>query len=181
MVETKTISVLGSDLFYISKFHVTKQHHTGFRHSRWWYTTTPDELMGKWVNVAYKDIYLTGTWDLSNSPVSIYIKFFEKDNGTTKTITDSYTTSYINKADLSASGKYDKGSFSLGFSSQVTSQKTFTISYQYKDEDDDLGSLYLNFKDPIIVSDKYASSKGYEMYSLNTGAIDVVIAPTSIR
>lgn len=50
-----------------------------------------------------------------------------------------------------------------------------------KDEDDDLGSLYLNFKDPIIVSDKYASSKGYEMYSLNTGAIDVVIAPTSIR
>ena len=129
----------------------------------------------------YKDIYLTGTWDLSNSPVSIYIKFFEKDNGTTKTITDSYTTSYTNKADLSASGKYDKGNFSLGFSSQVTSQKTFTISYQYKDEDDDLGSLYLNFKDPIIVSDKYASSKGYEMYSLNTGAIDVVIAPTSIR
>lgn len=82
---------------------------------------------------------------------------------------------------MSASGKYDKGNFSLGFSSQVTSQKTFTISYQYKDEDDDLGSLYLNFKDPIIVSDKYASSKGYEMYSLNTGAIDVVIAPTSIR
>lgn len=181
MVETKTISVRGSDLFYISKFHVTKQHHTGFRHSRWWYTTTPDELMGKWVNVAYKDIYLTGTWDLSNSPVSIYIKFFEKDNGTTKTITESYTTSYTNKADLSASGKYDKESLSLGFSSQVTSQKTFTISYQYKDEDDDLGSLYLNFKDPIIVSDKYASSKGYEMYSLNTGAIDVVIAPTSIR
>lgn len=73
---------------------------------------------------------------------------------------NSYATSYTTKADLSVSGKYDD---------------------QYKDEDDDLGSLYLNFKDPIIVSDKYASSKGYEMYSLSTGAIDVVIAPTSIR
>lgn len=181
MVETKTISVKGSDLFYVSKFHVKKQHHTGFRSSKWWYTTTPGDLKGKWVDVSAENIYLTNTWDLSNSPVSIYIKFFEKDNGTTKTITDSYTTSYTNKADLNASGKYDQESFSIGFSNQVTSQKTFTISYQYKDEDDDLGSLYLNFKDPIIVSDKYASSKGYEMYSLNTGSMKVVIAPTSIR
>lgn len=178
---TKTISVNGSDLFYISKFHVTKQHHTGFRHSKWWYTTTPKDLMGKWVDVSSENLYLTGTWDLSNSPVSMYIKFFEKDNGTIKTTTSSYTTSYTTKADVSGSGKYDKESFNLGFSSQVSEQKTFTISYQYKDEDDDLGSLYLNFKDPIIISDKYASSKGYEINSLSTGAIDVVIAPTSIR
>lgn len=181
MTETKTISVNGSDLFYISKFHVTKQHHTGFRHSKWWYTTTPKDLMGKWVDVSSENLYLTGTWDLSNSPVSMYIKFFEKDNGTIKTTTSSYTTSYTTKADVSGSGKYDKESFNLGFSSQVSEQKTFTISYQYKDEDDDLGSLYLNFKDPIIISDKYASSKGYEINSLSTGAIDVVIAPTSIR
>lgn len=78
MTETKTISVNGSDLFYISKFHVTKQHHTGFRHSKWWYTTTPKDLMGKWVDVSSENLYLTGTWDLSNSPVSMYIKFFEK-------------------------------------------------------------------------------------------------------
>ena len=57
MTETKTISVNGSDLFYISKFHVTKQHHTGFRHSKWWYTTTPKDLMGKWVDVSSK-IYI---------------------------------------------------------------------------------------------------------------------------
>jgi hypothetical protein len=50
---------------------------------------------------------------------------------------NSYATSYTTKADLSVSGKYDD---------------------QYKDGDDNLGSLYLNFKDPIIVSDKYASS-----------------------
>lgn len=181
MTETKPISVNGSDLFYISKFHVTKQHHTGFRHSKWWYTTTPKDLMGKWVDVSSENLYLTGTWDLSNSPVSMYIKFFEKDNGTIKTTTSSYTTSYTTKADVSGSGKYDKESFNLGFSSQVSEQKTFTISYQYKDEDDDLGSLYLNFKDPIIISDKYASSKGYEINSLSTGAIDVVIVPTSIR
>ncbi len=181
LAETKTISVTGSELFYISKFHVKKQHRTGFRSSKWWYTTTPSNLVGKWVDVSSENIYLTGTWDLSTSPVSVYVKFYEKDDGEIKTITDSYTVSYANKADLSASGKYDKESFSIGFSNQVTSQKTFTISSQYKDEDDDLGSLYLNFKDPIIVSDKYAGSKGYEMYSLNSVGMDVVIAPTSIR
>lgn len=58
MTETKTISVKGSDLFYISKFHVTKQHHTGFRHSKWWYATTPEDLMGKWVDVSSKDLYI---------------------------------------------------------------------------------------------------------------------------
>lgn len=64
MTETKTIPVNDSDLFYISKFHVTKQHHTGFRHSRWWYTTKLEDLKGKWVDLSSKDLYLTETWDL---------------------------------------------------------------------------------------------------------------------
>lgn len=178
--EQKMISCKGSDLFYVSKFNVKYQHGTGFRRSKWWYSTTISDLKGKWVDISSSNLYLTLTWDLSNNPVSIYILAFESDKGTTKTESISYTASYTNKADAGLSGGKDT-KYNIGFSSQITNQKTFSVSYQYTDQDDNLGSVFLNFKDPIIISDKYASTKGYEVYSLSTGAIDLVIAPTSIR
>ena len=169
-------------MFYISNFHVTKRHKTFWRHSRWWYSTTVDRLRGRWIDLSSENIYLTNTWDLSNSPVNAYIKIFEKDDGKDVTETESYTASYVNKADLGLSGGIgDKTKFNLGFSKQITGQKTYSITSTYHDKDDELGNVTLNFKDPVIVSDKYASTKGYELYSLNTGSIDVVIAPTSIR
>lgn len=181
LVENKPISVKGSDLFYIEKFNVQYQHHTAFRHSKWWYSTTVNDLKGKWVDLSNKDIYLTDAWDLTNSPLSYYIKIYEKDNGTTKTTSESYTVSYVSKLDLGLNADLSKVKFNLGFSGQSTTQKTYTISYQYKDENDDLGSILLNFRDPIIVSNEYETTKGYQMYSLNTGSIDIVIAPKSIR
>lgn len=56
-----------------------------------------------------------------------------------------------------------------------------TISYTYTDKDDPLGNIHLNFKDPIITSDQESSTKGYGVYSLNTGSCELVIAPTTIR
>lgn len=181
LVETKPISVKGSDLFYIDKFHVRYKHHTAFRHSKWWYSTTPDDLKGKWVDLSSMDLYLTDAWDLVNSPLSYYIKIIEKDNGTLKTTSENYTASFVAKSEFGLSAGNDKAKFNLGFSGQLTTQQTYTISYQYKDENDDLGSVLLNFKDPVIVSDEYATSKGYQMYPLNTGAMDIVIAPKRIR
>lgn len=180
LVKTKPISVKGSDLFYISKFHVRYKHHTAFRHSKWWYSTTPDDLKGKWVDLSSMDMYIADAWDLTNTPLSYYIKIIEKDNGQLKTTTNSYTVSFVAKSEFGLSdGKEPK--FNLGFSGQSTTQQTYTVSYQYKDEDDELGNILLNFKDPVIRSDKYATSKGYQVYSLNTGSIDLVIAPTRIR
>ena len=182
VAEAKIISESASNVFYISNFHVTKRHKTFWRHSRWWYSTTVDRLRGRWIDLSSENIYLTNTWDLSNSPVNAYIKIFEKDDGKDVTETESYTASYVNKADLGLSGGIgDKTKFNLGFSKQITGQKTYSITSTYHDKDDELGNVTLNFKDPVIVSDKYASTKGYELYSLNTGSIDVVIAPTSIR
>lgn len=180
LIETKPISVKGSDMFYIDKFRVHYKHRKLFRKRQWWYSTTPTDLKGKWVDLSSMDLYLTDAWDLTNSPLSYYIKIIEKDNGTLKSISESYTTSFIAKSEFGVNAG-NKAKFNLGFSSQLTSQKTYTISYQYKDENDDLGSVLLNFKDPVIISDKDANSKGYQMYSLNTGAIDIVIAPTSLR
>lgn len=181
LVETKPISVKGSDLFYIDKFHVSYQHHTKFRHSKWWYSTTPDDLKGKWVDLSAMDLYLTDAWDLVNSPLSYYIKIIEKDNGSLQTTSETYTASFVAKSELGLSAGNDKAKFNLGFSGQSTTQQTYTVSYQYKDENDDLGNILLNFKDPVIVSDEHATSKGYQMYSLNTGSIDIVIAPKRLR
>lgn len=181
LTETKPISVQGSDLFYISKFQVRYIHSTGFRHSKWWYSTKPEELKGKWVDLSSKDIYLTDTWDLTNSPLTYYIKVIEKDNGSLKSVSESYTTSFVAKTDIGLNGGNKNVKFNLGFSGQLTTQKTYTVTYQYKDENDDLGSVLLNFRDPVIVSDAVAGSKGYQVYSLNTGAIDIVIAPKRLR
>lgn len=181
LVETKPISVKGSDLFYVDKFNVKYSHHTMFRHSKWWYSAIPDNLKGKWVDLSSMDLYLTDAWDLYNSPISYYIKIIERDNGTLKSTKESYTTSFVAKSEFGVSGGNDKVKVNLGFSGQLTTQQTYEVSYQYKDENDDLGSLLLNFRDPVIVSNEYATSKGYQMYSLNTGAIDIVIAPKRIR
>lgn len=182
VAEMKAISLKGSDLFYINKLHVKYIHPTGFRHSKWWYSATSDDFEGKWVNLVPENIYLTGVWDLTNSPVSVYFKAFEKDNGATLTVTNSYTSNYTNKAELGMSGNIDKvGKLNLGFSSQITDQKTFTISYQCTDKDDELGSGYFNFSDPVILSDKEALTKGYEVYSVNTGLLDVVVVPHRLR
>lgn len=185
LVESKSISIKGSDLFYIDQFQVRYEHHTAFRHSKWWYWAEPKDLKGKWVDVSDKDIYLTDTWDLANSPLSYYIKVSEKDNGATRTISDTYTASYISKRDGGASGELKNEDFNiklnLGFSYQSTVQKEHKITIQYKDEDEDLGSVSLNFRDPVIISDAYATSKGYQMYSLNTGSIDIVLVPKSLR
>lgn len=182
VAETKAISLDGSALFYINKLHVKYIHATGFRHSKWWYSATPDDLEGKWVDLVPEKIYLTGVWDLTNSPVSVYFKAFEKDDGATLTVTNSYMSNYTNKAELGMSGNIDKvGKLNLGFSSQITNQKTFTISYQCTDKDDELGSGYLNFSDPVIISDAEALTKGYEVYSVNTGSMDVVVVPHRLR
>lgn len=189
IAETKFISVTGPELFYISKFHVRRKHGTAFRHNKWWYSTSPECLKGKWVNVSSQNLYLTNTWDLSNSPVNIYIVMLEKDNGSTTTLTTSYTANYTDNSNIKTSGEFDttngnktnKVNLELGFSSQVSKQKTVSLSYVFKDVDDPLGEIFLNFKDPIIVSDKDATTKGYEINSLNSGALDIVIAPTKIR
>lgn len=180
--EVKPISVKGSDLFYVDKFHVRYKHATGFRHAKWWYSVTPDDLRGKWVDLSDKNLYLTDTWDLLNSPVDVFIKILEKDNGVLKTVSESYTTSYVAKAELGAGVNIgDEWKINLGFSGQLSGQKSYTVSYQYKDENDDLGSIVLNFKDPVILSDKDVATKGYQMHSLSTGTIDLVIAPKSLR
>lgn len=181
VADTKIIPVKGADLFYISKFHVRHKHKTAFRHSKWWYSTSPEYLKGKWVDISSQNVYLTHTWDLSNSPVNIYIKMLEMDEDATTTITQNYTANYVYGLNGKIGSEKNNLKVELGFSSQVKSEKTYTISYQYSEKDDKFGKVLLNFNDPIIVSDKLVSSKGYEMYSMNTGSIDLVIAPVSIR
>lgn len=181
LVETAPFSKMGSDLFYIDEFDVKYDHGTMLRRSQWWYSTTIDDLKGKWVDVSDQNIYLTDVWDLTDSPLSYYIKIIEKDNGTMKTVSESYETSFVSKAETGINAGSDNVKFNLGFSSQTSTKQTYNVFYQYQDDNDNLGSALLNFRDPVIISDEYANSKGYQMYSLNTGGIEIVIAPKRIR
>lgn len=39
----------------------------------------------------------------------------------------------------------------------------------------------MKFSDPVIISDAEALTKGYEVYSVNTGSMDVVVVPHRLR
>lgn len=183
LVETKIIPLRGNDVFYISKFHVRYKHKTAFRHSKWWYTTTIGDLKARWVDVSNSNLYITSEWDLTKNPLNVYINMLEADSGTMITMTEQYDASYTLGFNMGSdlTSKKSNNKLTLGFSAGVTETKSKTISYQYTEKDDPLGTIHLNFKDPIITSDKEANTKGYNIYSLNTGACELVIAPTAIR
>ena len=179
--ELKIIPVKGNDLFYISKFHVRHQHATGFRHNKWWYSTTLQDLKGRWVDISSDNVYVDQGWDLASNPLSRYIRIYEKDKGAVKTESTSYTVNYAYKVDVGYSGAASKHNWNIGFSTQIADTKTVTFTYQYKDEDDVIGTGYIHFNNPIIVSDSEVGVKGYSMYTVNTKAAQLIIAPTRIR
>lgn len=181
--EEKVLSVSGQDLFYISKLKVRHQHSTVFRHNKWWYSTRVEDLKGKWVDVSKRDMWLNKLWDLSYLPENFFIKVVGGSNGSKQQMSETYIANYVCK--LTEDGAIDHIVYdnptNLGFSKQIASMKKCTNSYMCASREDDLGGAIFNFTDPIIVSDKEVNSKGYEMHALNTGAVELVIAPVRIR
>lgn len=180
LVEKTPVSVSGNDLFYISKFDVRRKHSTGFRHQKWWYSTEPEFLKSRWVDVSSANVYLGSSWDLSQKSQNMYIKVMEMDSGTEIKDQEEVSITFTDKSDFGISGG-DTVKYNAGYDTSKSTTHTVSLTYQYTQGSDDLGSAYLNYKDPIIVSDKEAATKGYEINSVNTNGVSLIIAPVSVR
>lgn len=188
----RTVTVSPQQLFQVDRIHVHKRHKTGFRHTKYTYSVSKNSLKPKWVDtkeVTDSNIPITiEPWDLANQALNIHIAIEEFDNSHTVEKEYSFKTEYSNKIDFSAGinsgGVATKAigySLKLGYGFSTTTTRYEAMKITTQKSSNDLGSITLNFYDPIITSDQESNSKGYKVYTYNSGSVELMILPHSKR
>ncbi len=188
----RTVTVSPQQLFQVDRIHVHKRHKTGFRHTKYTYSVSKNSLKPRWVDtkeVTDSNIPITiEPWDLANQALNIHIVIEEFDNSHTVEKEYSFKTEYSNKIDFSAginSGgvatKVIGYSLKLGYGFSTTTTRYEAMKITTQKSSNDLGSITLNFYDPIITSDQESNSKGYKVYTYNSGSVELMILPHSKR
>ena len=188
----KSVSVTPQQLFQVDRIHVRKRHKTGFRHTQYTYSVSKNCLKPRWVNIReVSDSNLPITidpWDLANLSLNIHIAIEEFDNSRTIEKEYSFKTEYSNKFDFSAGinggGAATKAtgySVKLGYGFSKTTTRYESMKVTTQKASNDLGSIDLNFYDPVITSDTEVNSKGYRVYTYNSGSVEMMILPHSKR
>lgn len=188
----RTVTVSPQQLFQVDRIHVHKRHKTGFRHTKYTYSVSKNSLKPRWVDtkeVTDSNIPITiEPWDLANQALNIHIVIEEFDNSHTVEKEYSFKTEYSNKIDFSAGinsgGVATKAigySLKLGYGFSTTTTRYEAMKITTQKSSNDLGSITLNFYDPIITSDQESNSKGYKVYTYNSGSVELMILPHSKR
>ncbi|MCR5077942.1 MAG: hypothetical protein K6A82_07900 [Prevotella sp.] len=184
--ETKYLSVSPIDLFYIKKFNVKYRHATAFRHAKWWYSTKVENMEPKWVDVTTinnnQPIYLSSKiWDLGKESLGINIYVEEFDRSRTVTKTENFIAEFINKLSLgvSVSPKDSPLKLNAGIDATKNEKKEFSYVYNTPDTNDKLGSVTLQYDDPVISSE--VGNGIYNMFTYSTGYVSLLIAPYAVR
>lgn len=179
------LSVTPHELFNIDKIHVNYRHSTKFRHSKYTYWVDAKDLKPKWVlaKKSYMDnLVFTAPWDLANNSLNIILVMYEKDNSETITRTETASMEFANSSNFSASNTSGSqlNKLDVGISSKTSHSTTITIT-QTK-ESDALGRLMVNFSDPIILGEMTKNGvKGYRIFTVNNGAVEVMMLPQKMR
>lgn len=182
---TFQLSITPHELFNIDKIHVNYRHSTKFRHSKYTYSVNPKNLRSKWVlakRASMDNNIFTVPWDLANNSLNVILVMYEKDVSETITRTETASMEFASSSNFSTTNtsgsRLDKSD--VGISSKITSTSTITIS-QTKDSDA-LGRLMINFCDPIIIGEKTKNGvKGYRIFTVNNGAVEVMLLPQKLR
>lgn len=179
------LSVTPHELFNIDKIHVNYRHSTKFRHSKYTYWVDAKDLKPKWVlaKKSYMDnLVFTAPWDLANNSLNIILVMYEKDNSETITRTETASMEFANSSNFSASNTSGSqlNKLDVGISSKTSHSTSITIT-QTK-ESDALGRLMVNFSDPIILGEMTKNGvKGYRIFTVNNGAVEVMMLPQKMR
>lgn len=148
----------------------TYVHRTMFRHSKYTYTIDTDNFTVKRYYLP-NDIVI-GKWNLSNESLTRKITFIECDPGETYTFTSLFETSKTNTTKVNGSTKYGLGKWSIeggiDNSSSTTDKVNCQTSITRTNNDDLLGSVEIDFYDPVIVSN---SGNNYILKDYYTGYI----------
>lgn len=152
------------------------RHSTGFRHSKYTYTINVNNFTAKTIYLGYNEISL-GKWDLSSESLSRVISFVEEDPGTINTTTYTNETSRTTNKKVNGSTKFGLGlsdgntistEVEAGSNSSTVQKTTTQIVISRTNKDDELGSDYIYFYDPIIVG---RVNQLYAVKEYNTGIV----------
>ncbi len=183
---TKTQRIICSakarDVFALKKIHVNYIHSTAFRHSKYIYSASKNDLIPKWIypeNAKIKSELFTAPWDLSSQSITITIFAYEYDPDTTSEKTIQVGEEFAGGANFSIDSI---GGFpiKLGFNVSNKTSHSYTLKVTTTESSDDLGTLNLNYVDPVIKDDKDKNSKGYEIYTVSSGVLTAMFVPESL-
>ena len=121
----------------------------------------------------YPNINLV-TWDLEQNSFSWKISVFEVDDQETYTTQETYTSEFA--ANFGGSyGISKKIGLNFGTSAKVTKQNQYTrVTYK---NSDDLGTLEINFSDPVILNFRGILN---DIYTINSPYIEMGIIPVKL-
>lgn len=175
----KNVYVEPYKLFQFSKIKCEYQHSTAFRKSKYYYSVDLSDIKPLWVNVNEvsngKDLFLIeDTWDLANFASNINIKIEESDPTIEFTKSVEFSNTFAGNLGFEIGIK--GGSKLTGGISDSYTTKSYH-STKWTEGPDDLGAISYSFLNRVIYSDSKLSTKGYEMKTVNTGKIELMIVP----
>ena len=105
------------------------------------------------------------------------VEFKERDTGATTVLSGSQ--SYQFATNFNTSGEWGSGNVKIGYGSGVSSQvnRTFNWSVTLTDADDNLGSSFVQYVNPIVTN---ISGSKATLMTYSTGSIKFQVLPIQI-
>lgn len=114
------------------------------------------------------------TWDLETNGASWKFLVSEVDDQQTTTRTETTTTEFATNFEFNPLlNSVAKIGLKFGGSAKTTNQNTYSVVTQLNS--DDLGTLELNFSDPVIKS--HVTGNRYTMYAIKNPYLEIVVMP----
>ena len=164
----------------IWEFNLDKsyRHSTGFRHSKYTYTISPNKFTSKRIYLTPNNISF-GKWDLANESLTREVSFVEQDPGESYTYEYAFETTKVNSTKVNGDIKFglgigdndkDKVEFGLGAerTNSTTTKESNKIIVNRTNKDDELGTEKIYFYDPIVEG---VSGLKYITKEYNTGIV----------
>lgn len=173
-------SVYPKQLFVMNP-HRDRRHSTWFRKTKYTYYLVPESFESRWVYPSKiksgERIRLADAWDLSTQGLSKKIYIREFDTQKEKKEENKFASSFLFKAKQTlnfAAVKKVLGSSSAEFNEEYQTSKDVTYTVNYTEESDDLGSIDLLFRDPVI---EEVVSGGYRLHNISNGNVTLTMIP----
>jgi len=171
---TKILSIPFADAFTVTKVYDEREEN--WLGANMWriYHIERDCLQPKWIECEDLNLF---SWDLTKYPEAYFISVEEYDSSVTKETTMETTFTYAtNFKYTSSKEKATKVGYEYG--SSATIQKTETVRILYEEQSDQLGSFWVHYYDPVVVSQKTSTS---EINIYSTGLVDFMIYPNYLK
>ncbi len=169
------VTVPVRDLFTFNKVLVEKREKSWIVwRNKYVYKIDSNCLVPKWYVVNKQlPISIGNLWNLrtSSSVVRIFVEEF--DAGEEYTIHGVYTSTYSSTAGTEVTD----GNVKNGYGTDKTETEQVEYTIKTTNQSDDLGDVYLDYLDPVILS---ANGGKYKMNVYSTGTVDMMIMPKRI-